>query len=113
MHVCIDGAVGSAVSGDDIVLLHCAVVDDLEPSAGPPRGACCRYAALADACGGGAGVAESARAGGCRQLLYSVGFLLGFALGPYVPGAWQLAALGALLLAAAACTRGGVVAGQR
>ena len=67
------------------------------------------YAALADACGGAAGVADSARAGGCRQLLYSVGFLLGFALGPYVPGAWQLAALAALLLVAAACTRDGVV----
>ena len=76
------------------------------------------YAALADACGGagagaGAGVADSARAGGCRQLLYSVGFLLGFALGPYVTGAWQLAALGALLLGAAACTRDGVVVVQQ
>ena len=46
--------------------------------------------------------ADSARAGGCRQLLYSVGFLLGFATGPSVPGSWQLGVLAALLAVAAA-----------
>ena len=42
----------------------------------------------------------SARAGAARQVFYSLGFLAGFAVGPYVAGAVQLAILSALLLVA-------------
>ena len=72
------------------------------------------YCALARAaadggdCGGGGGGggsrragAASAQAGGCRQLLYSCGFLSGFVLGPHVSGGWQLVAMAALLVCAA------------
>ena len=41
-----------------------------------------------------------ARAGAARQVFYSLGFLAGFAVGPYVAGAVQLAILSALLLVA-------------
>ena len=44
------------------------------------------------------GAATSARAGGARQLLYSLGFLYGFSVGPYVPPLVQLAFLGVLLV---------------
>ena len=56
------------------------------------------YCALALAAAGGGGgddgstspEAASAQAGGCRQFLYSCGFLVGFVLGPHVSGGWQL-----------------------
>ena len=35
-----------------------------------------------------------------RQLLTSLGFLVGFGVGPYVPAAWQLAALALVLVVA-------------
>ena len=39
------------------------------------------------------GRAASARAGALRQVMYSLGFLVGFGVGPYVQPAWQLVAL--------------------
>ena len=50
------------------------------------------------------GRAASARAGALRQVMYSLGFLVGFGVGPYVQPAWQLAAL-ALALGAAWAVR--------
>ena len=44
--------------------------------------------------------ASSARAGAARQLFYSLGFLVGFGVGPYVPAVWQLCSLAFLLLLA-------------
>ena len=67
-----------------------------------------RAAADGGGCGGGEGgggsrraEAASAQAGGCRQLLYSCGFLSGFVLGPHVSGGWQLVAMAGLLVCAA------------
>ena len=67
------------------------------------------YCALARAAAGGGGgddgstspEAASAQAGGCRQFLYSCGFLVGFVLGPHVSGGWQLVAMTGLLVCAA------------
>jgi hypothetical protein len=42
----------------------------------------------------------SARAGACRQVFYSIGFLIGFGVGPYVPGVAQLLVLLMLLCVA-------------
>ena len=49
-------------------------------------------------------VARLPRAGALRQVMYSLGFLVGFGVGPYVQPAWQLAAL-ALALGAAWAVR--------
>ena len=66
---------------------------------------CALARAAADGGGGGGGSrragAASAQAGGCRQLLYSCGFLSGFVLGPHVSGGWQLVAMAGLLVCAA------------